>query len=139
MSACNNLTYGDDKMDDLKTKSDIIVQLIKEKHWTLAEYSRIINIPYTTLLSILKNGIENATVGNVIKICDGLGISIDRLRVLTGEIPAPETVQLPADIADIVEQLNSNGKIRDIYQMMLQSDDTDVELMYNMMKRFHKD
>lgn len=51
--------------------------LILEKH-TLKEFADKINMPYSTLLSILKN-VGGASIDNIKKICAGLGISLDVL------------------------------------------------------------
>lgn len=53
--------------------------LIIEKYGSVRQFSFKIGIPYTTVDSILKRGIDNSNVGNVIKICKALNISIDTL------------------------------------------------------------
>ncbi len=54
-------------------------ELIIEKFGSVRQFSFKINIPYTTVDSILKRGLDNSNVGNVIKICKALDISIDNL------------------------------------------------------------
>lgn len=54
-------------------------RLIIEKFGSVRQFSFSIGIPYTTIDSILKRGIDNSNVGNVIKICKALDISIDNL------------------------------------------------------------
>lgn len=54
-------------------------QIIIEKYGSVRQFSFKINIPYTTVDSILKRGIDNSNVGNVIKMCKALNISIDNL------------------------------------------------------------
>ena len=49
---------------------------------TVKEFAEKIDMPYTTLLSILKN-VGGASINNVIKICAGLGISADMLAEIT--------------------------------------------------------
>ena len=53
--------------------------LIIEKYGSVRQFSFKIDVPYTTVDSILKRGIDNSNVGNVIKICKALNISIDTL------------------------------------------------------------
>lgn len=56
-------------------------KLIENKFDNLKHFSETIDLPYTTVRSIIQRGILNAKVENVIKICDGLGIkSEDLLR-----------------------------------------------------------
>lgn len=71
-------------MKDVRT--EIIENLIDEKFPSAKAFAEHIEIPYTTLKSILKRGIGNATVDNVLKICKGLGITTDQLeRMAAGE------------------------------------------------------
>lgn len=44
-------------------------------------FAASIDMPYTTLLSILKN-VGGASIDNILKICSGLGISADYLATL---------------------------------------------------------
>ncbi len=54
-------------------------KLILEKFGSLRNFAIKIDLPYTTLDSIMKRGISNSNVANVIKICKGLNISPDKL------------------------------------------------------------
>ena len=58
--------------------------LILSRYKSLREFTIIVDIPYTTLDSILKRGIGNSSVNNVIKICNALNLSVDALAA--GEI-----------------------------------------------------
>lgn len=53
--------------------------LIITKFGSVRQFAIYIDIPYTTVDSILKRGIDNSNVGNVIKMCKALNISIDNL------------------------------------------------------------
>lgn len=55
------------------------------EHGTVKEFAEKIDMPYTTLLSILKN-VGGASINNVIKICSGLGISADMLAEIGDEM-----------------------------------------------------
>ena len=54
-------------------------ELIINKYGSIRQFAFNIKIPYTTVDSILKRGIDNSNVGNVIKICKALNISLDNL------------------------------------------------------------
>ena len=54
-------------------------EIIIEKFGSVRQFSLKIDIPYTTVDSILKRGIDNSNVGNVIKICKALNLSVDNL------------------------------------------------------------
>ena len=48
--------------------------LIENKFENVKAFSEFIELPYTTVRSILQRGVLNSKVENVIRICDGLGI-----------------------------------------------------------------
>lgn len=58
--------------------------LILTRYHSLREFTIDIDIPYTTIHSIFRRGIDNSSLSNVIKICKALGISADALA--DGEI-----------------------------------------------------
>ena len=47
------------------------------------------NIPYTTILRIFKSDLESASITNITKICDDLGITYNKIREMVGEIEPP--------------------------------------------------
>lgn len=55
-----------------------IKDLIMEKYGSVRQFALKIGVPYTTIDSILKRGIDNSNVSNVIKMCKALNISIDK-------------------------------------------------------------
>lgn len=57
---------------------DKIKDLIIEKYGSVRQFALKIDIPYTTIDSILKRGIDNSNVSNVIKMCKALDLSIDK-------------------------------------------------------------
>ena len=57
-----------------------IKAMIIKKYGSLRYFCNKIDVPYSTIDSILKRGIGKANVLNVIKICDALGLSVDNLR-----------------------------------------------------------
>ncbi|MFR3566451.1 MAG: hypothetical protein ACLTUR_00565 [Paraclostridium sordellii] len=57
-------------------KTNKLKQLILNKYGSIREFSRIVQIPSTTLTSALDKGIGGMAVDRVIKICDILNIDI---------------------------------------------------------------
>ena len=53
--------------------------LIIEKYGSVKELSSVAGLPYTTLDSILKRGVEKANVLNIIKLCHVLNLDVDAL------------------------------------------------------------
>ncbi len=88
----------------------IIKEMALKKYGSLKEFATVIDIPYTTLDSIFKRGIMNASVYNIFRICSGLNISADGLS--RGEIieKAPET-EATSDTQLIITDNQERGLI----------------------------
>ena len=56
-----------------------IKSLIIERYGSVKRFADKIQVPYTTIDTILKRGMLNSNVLNVIKICNELGINVDDL------------------------------------------------------------
>ncbi len=52
---------------------------ILTKHKSIREFVKCAGLPYSTVDGILKRGIANSSIGNVLKICKALQISADEL------------------------------------------------------------
>ncbi len=63
------------------TREQCLKNLIKSNGLTIKEFSQNIDMPYSTLLTMLnEEKIGNAAVDSVIKICRGLNITIQDLQ-----------------------------------------------------------
>lgn len=76
------------------TRESYLKKLIKDNGFTVKGFAKSINMPYSTLLTMLNDAkIGNASVDNVIKICKGLNITIQSLQdVLEADSAAPQLV-----------------------------------------------
>lgn len=54
-------------------------ELILARYKSLREFALTIDMPYSTLDSVLKRGVNKSNVSNVISICKELNISVDAL------------------------------------------------------------
>lgn len=87
---------------------------ILTKYRSMREFTQSIGIPYSTMTTILKRGIENSNVLNIIKICQELEISADELAA--GRIvPVASANLTPLKIEDIIgnakQQLLSSSNL----------------------------
>lgn len=57
-----------------KLRSEIL-----SRYESMYQFAASINMPYSTLDSIFKRGLENASIRNILKICNALEISADAL------------------------------------------------------------
>lgn len=84
---------------------------------TVKEFAEKIDMPYTTLLSILKN-VGGASINNVIKICAGLGISADMLAEIGEEITIPSETKgyyTDPEAAEFAEYLRTQPGARMLF------------------------
>lgn len=77
--------------DEERLKSEILA-----RYESMRQFAASIDMPYSTLDSIFKRGLENASIGNILKIFDALELSIDTLG--EGEIvPRRPAVSVPGE------------------------------------------
>lgn len=61
------------------TTEEKLKQYILTKHKSVLEFTQSIDMPYGTMSSIFRRGIDNSSVTNIIRICNALNISTDEL------------------------------------------------------------
>lgn len=61
-------------------REQFIKNMISSKGYNIKSFAQYIGMPYSTLLTILNGSLGGAAFDNVIKICQGLGISINELQ-----------------------------------------------------------
>lgn len=71
------------------TVEEDLKALILASYKSIREFSIALKMPYSTLDSIFKRGVENASIGNIIKICSALNLSVDELAA--GKLAARQT------------------------------------------------
>ena len=97
--------------------------LIINKYKSIRQFSYEVDIPATTIQSILNNGVENAGVKKMTKICSYLGLDIDALA--DGYIKEKTVSDIPMTISEIshikkFRSLDDYGK--DIVDTVLQKE-----------------
>jgi hypothetical protein len=86
--------------------TELIVKLIKEKFKSVRQFALAASIPYSTVKSGLKAGINGMAVENVIKMCAALDIQIDTLAA-SGPYSTEENRQFSADEYYLIEKYRS--------------------------------
>lgn len=100
----------------MKSIEEKLKEYMLTKYKSIREFAINIDMPYSTIDSIFKRGIANASVTNINKICKSLNISADMLA--EGEIqPATnkKTLDIPESDIEIIQkflQLNERNKIK---------------------------
>lgn len=78
------------EMTELKIKEMII-----NRYGSLKKFCEVINMPWTTLDSILKRGIANSNISNVMKITRELGVDTESLALGIIIDAYPKTPSIP--------------------------------------------
>ena len=83
-----------------------IKSLIIERYGSLKKFSETINMPWTTLDSILKRGMANSNITNVLKITREIGLDAEKIDdgeiVFSGE-QEPTTIAAHFDGSEYTE------------------------------------
>ena len=78
---------------------------------SMRAFSNAAGVPYTTLDSIFKRGVDNASIANIIKICSVLSISADALT--EGKIASRNDISYSNDESELIRNyraVNDEGK-----------------------------
>lgn len=86
---------------------DKLRDYILSKYQSLREFTQVAGFSYSTVNTILRRGIDNSNVSNIIKICKILGISVDGLA--DGEI-----VPIAKTSNNSTTKISNNSEIVDI-------------------------
>ena len=116
------------------TREDYLKTLIQTQYPSIRSFSEHINMPYSTLTSILKN-VGGASVDNVIKICKGLGISTDQLEKLEeqNQLSQKDEKEINEKIESILSDMDSTTGLA-AYGCTIDSED-DIELIKNSLEQ----
>ena len=113
------------------TTEDRLRNYILSKYKSLREFSQKIDMPYSTINTIMKRGIDNSSVNNIIRICQALNISTDDL--VNGKIvPVMEDHSGTVRIEDIVE--DTKQKLLNADHLTIgdrPADETDITAILN--------
>ena len=121
------------------TTEEKLKGFILTKYRSIREFTQSIDMPYSTMTTILKRGIDNSNVQNIIKICQALEISADDLadgHIVPIEKPSNDLTKIEDIIAETTQkllnsdQLTIDGKpasVEDIY-FIISTLDTALEI-----------
>lgn len=89
-------------MNELETN---LKALIIEKYGSLKKFADAIDMPWSTLDSILKRGIANSNITNVLKISRELGLDAEKLAdgAIVDSNPVPQTLAAHFDGDEFTE------------------------------------
>lgn len=106
------------------TREEYLKQLIKTKGMNIKEFSQLVEIPYSTVLTMLNNNIGGASVDNVIKICKALDVNVESLQ---NQDITPKSVEFYTD-----NEKNHIKKYRTLNERGQQTVDTVLNNLYEI-------
>lgn len=112
------------------TTEEKLKNLILSRFNSVREFAHAADIPNTTLASIFQRGVNNSSVGNIIKICKVLNLSVDALA--DGEIvPKYDTGKPIATESTDVKQIVNEAKSRLSHAdtLTINGKEVDIELI----------
>ena len=111
------------------TIEEKLKNLILDRYASIREFTININMAYSTLNSIFTRGIHNATLSNILKICDALQISADALA--EGRIEHTSQAKKPHDVADILA--NTKRQLLTDHALMFNGKPADEEAIQSIL------
>ena len=109
--------------------------MIKKKDMSIPEFCRQIDLPYTTILSIFKSDMESASITNILKICNGLGTTFDKVRELAGELEPEPTTNLTEEQIQIALDISNDDELKNMYYIIKNATPNDQRLYFSVIKR----
>lgn len=106
---------------------DTLKSYIIERYRSVRAFANTNRIPYTTVVSALKRGIDNSSVTTIVRICDALNLSSDSL--MEGRIVVKsdmfDTTEPVLDLNDLVASYKwtfKNNPIKYNGQLLTEND-----------------
>lgn len=96
-------------------RAQILRKLMEQQNMKVADIVRITGIAYSTIKSMLENGIEKTSYVNVCKVCEALGITTNQLEDMVSK---KEIIHNPRSYEDVEQLVARNGKKMTIEQKM---------------------
>lgn len=106
------------------TREEYLKNLIRKNGFTIKGFAQSIDMPYSTLLTMLNEGkLGNAAVDSVIRICRGLNITIQDLQATQepGNIP-PQPLVLSEHEKRLINGYRKNVNLQQAVDILLLSD-----------------
>lgn len=106
------------------TREQYLKKLIKENRLTIKEFAQSIEMPYSTLLTMLNDGkVGNAAVDSVIKICKGLNITVQDLQASQeSEDAQPQPLVLSYHEKQLIISYRKKADLQKAVDILLLSD-----------------
>jgi repressor LexA len=102
------------------TREQYIKDLIKQNGYTIKEFAQSIDMPYSTLLSIVNQSIGGTAIDNVLRICKGLNITLNDLQHVVLAFEEDETGPLTAKEKRLVRSYRAKPEMQKAVDLLLE-------------------
>lgn len=110
-------------------------EYILEYYKSIREFTQKADIPYSTMDGILKRGIGNSSIGNILKVCQALNISADELannRIVP--ITNSKSYIMLAEIPEMLSYIRKNKKeYKDLTIDGIALSDEEFEILFDVL------
>lgn len=105
------------------TREQYIKDLIRQSGCTIKEFAYRIDMPYSTLLSIINQSIGGTAIDNVLRICNGLQITLNDLQSVVSEIPEDDVAPLTIKEKNLIRNYRSHADMQKAVDLLLEVHD----------------
>lgn len=102
-------------------KAKILKKIIEQKYSSVKEFAQYCDLPYTTVYTILKNGVGKANVNNIIIMCKKLNITVEQLYNMTDDIVNGSNEIFVKKEYDLLKELKEKYQLTNIEYVILKS------------------
>lgn len=120
-------------------REEYLKQLILEDSGTVKEFAKKVDMPYSTLHSILKN-VDGAAIKNIFKICKGLGITTGDIEYVglldeKGYTPAlVKNIEEGENAKDIANEILTKPILKEVLSEISDINQSEAEQVINFAK-----
>ena len=86
------------------TREQYIKDMIRQNGYTIKEFAKQIDMPYSTLLSIINQSIGGTSIDNCLRICKGLNITLNDLQGVSADSQGDEISSLRDVLGSLAAQ-----------------------------------
>ncbi len=101
------------------TREQYIKDLIKQRY-TIKKFAQKIDMPYSTLLSIINQSIGGTAIDNVMRICEGLDITLNDLQAVETVVPGEEILPLSAKEKQLIRGYRTHEDMQKAVDLLLE-------------------
>ncbi len=101
------------------TREQYIKDLIRQNGLTIKEFAQQINMPYSTLLSVINQSIGGTSIDNCLRIYNGLHITLNDLQDVVSVVQKEEVLPLSGKEKRLIKSYRANEDLQPAVDILL--------------------